>query len=60
MEINFTAQIWQEGNMYVAFTPELDISSCGKTPLGARKNLQEAVGILLEETEKMGIISQVL
>lgn len=60
MEISFTTQIWKEGNTYVAFTPELDVSSCGKTPREARKNLQEAVEILLEETEKMGTINEIL
>jgi len=60
MEINFITQIWQEGKMYVAYSPELDVSSCGKTPLEARKNLHEAVEIFLEETSKMGTLNEIL
>ncbi len=52
MEINFITQIWQEGKMYVAYAPELDVSSCGKTAREAQKNLHEAVEIFLEETAK--------
>ena len=60
MEINFITQIWQEGKMYVAYAPELDVSSCGKTAREAQKNLHEAVGIFLEETAKMGTIDDIL
>ncbi|KKQ17984.1 MAG: hypothetical protein US31_C0012G0025 [Berkelbacteria bacterium GW2011_GWA1_36_9] len=60
MEINFVTQIWQEGKMYVAYTPELDISSCGKTFLEARKNLHEAVEIFLVETAKMNTLDEIL
>jgi len=28
MKIQFTSQIFREGKMYVAYTPELDLSSC--------------------------------
>ncbi len=46
--------------MYVAYCPELDVSSCGHEVNEAKKNLKEAVGILLEETEKMGTLEEVL
>lgn len=39
---------------YVAYTPELDVSSCGPTESKARKNLHEAAQILLEEINKKG------
>lgn len=60
MEINFTAQIWEEGKMYVSYCPELDVSSCGKTPEEAKKNLLEAVEGFLEETKKMGTLKEIL
>lgn len=60
MEINFTAQIWKEGKMYVSYCPELDVSSCGKTPEEAKKNLLEAVELFLEETKKMGTLKEIL
>ena len=46
--------------MYVAYAPELDISSCGGTPEKAKKNLLEAVRLFLEEAEKMGTLQQIL
>ncbi|MFH1462499.1 MAG: type II toxin-antitoxin system HicB family antitoxin [bacterium] len=60
MEINFTTQIWQEGKMYVAYCPELDVSSCGKTIEGARKNLREAVEGFLEAAKSMGTLKEIL
>ena len=31
MEIEFTTKVFKEGKTYVAYTPELDVSSCGRT-----------------------------
>jgi predicted RNase H-like HicB family nuclease len=44
----FTAVIQQEGKWFVALCPELDVASQGKTVEQARKNLTEAVELLLE------------
>ena len=44
----FTAVIQQEDKLFVALCPELDVASRGKTVEQARKNLIEAVGLLLE------------
>ena len=60
MEINFTAQIWKEGKMYVSYCPELNVSSCGKSVGEARKNLFEAVEGFLEEARKMGTLKEIL
>lgn len=60
MEIEFTSQIFKEGGMYVAYTPELDVSSCGRTKEKAQKNLLEAMRLFLEEAEKMGTLRQIL
>ena len=49
MKIEFTSQIFKEGRMFVAHTPELDISSCATTKTKALENLQEAVRLFLEE-----------
>lgn len=46
--------------MYVAYSPELDVSSCGKTPAEARKNLREAVEIFLAETARMNTLDEIL
>lgn len=54
MKFRLTEEIWKEGNMYVSYCPELDISSCGNNIEQAKKNLQEAIQINIEETKKMG------
>ena len=56
MQIYFTTQIFKEGRLYVAHTPELDVSSCGSTKQKAQKNLLEAVRLFLEEAGKMGTL----
>ena len=43
-----TAIIEREGDGYVALCPELDVASQGVTIETARKNLQEAVELFLE------------
>ncbi|MCP4274174.1 MAG: hypothetical protein GY781_19805 [Gammaproteobacteria bacterium] len=46
--------------MYVAYCPELDISSCGEDIQQAKKNLVEVIIINIEETKKMGTYEQFL
>ena len=55
-----TTKNWKEGKHYIAYTPELDIASQGKTPEQAERRLREAVDIFLEETKKMGTFDQAL
>lgn len=45
---------------YVAYTAELDVSSCGPTETKARENLHEAAQILLEEINKKGDLATFL
>jgi predicted RNase H-like HicB family nuclease len=37
---------------FIAYSPELDVASCGPTEKKARENLKEAIEIILESTEK--------
>jgi len=60
MKLEFKSQLFKEGEMYVAYTPELDLSSCATTKTKAQKNLIEAVRMFLEEAEKKGSLSQIL
>jgi len=46
-----TAIIEREGDGYVALCPELDVASQGDTIELARRNLQEAVGLFLENAD---------
>jgi hypothetical protein len=60
MEVEFTSQIFREGRLYVAYAPELDVSSCGGSPAKAKRNLLDAVRLFLEEAERMGTLSRIL
>ena len=51
-----TEEIWKEGNMYIAYCPELDVASCGKSTEEAGKNLLEVIEIQLEEAAKLGTL----
>ena len=60
MKIRLTEEIWKEGNMYVSYCPELDIASCGEDVEQAKRNLNEAIIINIEETKKMGTFKEFL
>ena len=57
---HLNVQILKEGKAFIAYSPELDISSCGTTPAHARQQFQTAVRLFLEEAEKMGTLPQIL
>jgi predicted RNase H-like HicB family nuclease len=58
--MHFTEQLMQEGNMVVAYCPELDVSSCGHTVAEARSNLQTALRLFIEEAARMGTLREIL
>ena len=43
---------------FVAYTPELDLASCGPNEEKARENLHEAVAIFLEELKRKGRLKE--
>lgn len=45
---------------FVAYTPELDVVSCGPTEEKARENLREVVEIVLEEAQRKGKLDELL
>ena len=59
-DITFTAHLFKEGKTYVAYVPELDLSSCGTTQDEARKNIRDAVHGFLETSERMGTLDDIL
>lgn len=59
-DISFTVHVFKEGEVYVAYVPELDVSSCGDTLEEARKNIQEAAQAFLETSQEMGTLNEVL
>jgi predicted RNase H-like HicB family nuclease len=58
--LNLTVLVWKEDNSYVAYAPELDVSSCGKTSARARTHLREAVSLFLEEAAQRGTLQDIL
>ena len=59
-QFSFSSLIFREGGTYVAYSPQLDLSSCGISVDHARKMLKEAVWLFIEEAEKMGTLKQIL
>jgi predicted RNase H-like HicB family nuclease len=59
-DISFTAQVWKEGATFVAYSPELDVASCGNSLAKARAGLREAVSVFLEECARKGSLEAIL
>jgi predicted RNase H-like HicB family nuclease len=59
-DIAYTVHTFKEGGTYVAYVPELDLSSCGATNDEARKNIRDAVQGFLETSADMGSLDWVL
>ena len=59
-DISFTIHMFKEGDTYLAYVPELDVSSCGSTPEESRANIRDAVRGFLETCEEMGTLGEVL
>lgn len=60
MELVLKIQIAKEGGTFIAYAPELDISSCGHTLMEAEKNLQEAVQLFIETAREHGTLEEIL
>ncbi len=60
LQIEFDMIVFREGASFVAYCPELDLSSCGHDTDEARSNLKTAVRLFIEETERLGTLDQVL
>ena len=51
--LHLTAVIWREGKRYVSRCPEIGVASYGRTPLAARRALQEAVDLWLSNARQL-------
>lgn len=60
MNILTRIEIFKEDDMYVALTPELNISSFAETVDEARSSLREAIEAFIEECVRMGTLHEVL
>lgn len=59
-KVSFSLQVWKEDGVYVAYAPELDVSSCGDSVREARQRLREAVALFLEEAAHQGTLEEIL
>jgi len=60
MNIEYTVNIWKEGNQYIAHAMPLDIVSSGLSSDDAKNALKEAVHLFLETLQEMGTLEEVL
>ena len=60
MRIDYTVQVWQEGNQYIAHAMPLDVASSGNTPEAARQAVDEAVRLFLATAADHGTLKEVL
>ena len=60
MRIEYTVQIWKEGNQYVAHAMPLDVMSAGPSPEEARRALDEAVRLFVLTAKDHGTLEEVL
>ena len=60
MNISIRIEIFKEGDVYVALSPELNVSSVGETIEDAKKSVREASEAFIEECETMGTLEEVL
>jgi len=58
--IDYDIIVFKEDGTYVAYCPELDVSSCGNTVEHAKNMLKTAVRLFLEEAEKLGTLADIL
>ena len=60
MNIEYTVQIWKEGNQYIAHAMPLDVMSSGKTPEEAKNALKEAIDLFIATAKEMGTLNDIL
>ena len=60
IEGNIGVHFLKEGDMFVAYAPTLDLSTCGSSFEEASDNFDEALDILFEECSKNGTLESML
>ena len=60
MNIEYTVQIWKEGDQYIAHAMPLDVMSSGKTSEEAKRAVKEAVDLFIATAKEMGTLNDIL
>jgi len=59
-QVSLPVMFIKENNQFVAYTPALDLSTCGDTFEQAQKRFAEAVQIFIAKCYSMGTLGEVL
>ena len=59
-ETKFSVSIFKEGNEFIAYSPVLDLSTCGKNYDEVMRRFEEIVYIFFEELIKKGTLNETL
>ena len=59
-EAKIPVLLFEEGKKVIAYSPALDLSSCGDSEEQARQRFAEAAMIFLDEITEMGTLDEVL
>ena len=59
-ETKLSVSIFKEGNEFIAYSPVLDLSTCGKNYNEVMRRFDEIVQIFFEEIAKKGTLNEVL
>ena len=60
VQIDFTEQIWKEGNQLIAHAMAVNVMSAGQSPNAVRRALDEAISLFLATAADMGTLEEVL
>lgn len=60
MNSSIRVEIFKEDDLYVALSPELNVSSFGETIGEAKESIKEAIKLFLEACREMGTLDEVL
>ncbi len=60
MNISVRLEIFKEGDVYVAVSPDLNVSSFGDSIDDAKRSVEEAIEAFIEECKRMGTLEDVL
>lgn len=58
--VKLTVNFFRERNKFIAYSPALDISTCGDSFEEAKKNFEELVEIFIDDLIKMKTLNSVL
>lgn len=59
-KFNLSVTFLKEGDQFVAYSPALDLSTCGETLEEARHRFAEAAALFIQELHRKGVTKKVL